>query len=1195
MQIDLLKSAGIHFTAVVGHSSGEIAAAYAAGMISAEDAICIAYYRGLNCSLARGTHNQRGTMMAVGSSYDDIAALCEEPELKQRVCIAAINSPASVTLSGDEDAIEETRLILEDERKFVRLLKVDKAYHSHHMIPCSAPYLRSLSTLKIQAHASVGCTWYSSVLNGENMENHQKLLNEIYWERNMVKPVLFMQAVEKACASEGRFDAAIEVRPHPALKSPTLQTITDIYGLEIPYLGLSRRGENAIESFADALGSIWTYLGSGSVDIDAFDRFASGTARAQLIGGLPTYAWNHEAEYWHESRFAKAIRTRPDAVHELLGHLTPDSKQEMRWRHLLRPQEVPWLKCHRLQNQTVFPAAGYVVAAAEAANMLCEGAATLIEISELDIHKGLTFNNDGSGVETISSLSDIVRHSSRMIEAQFKYYAAGSDQDLLDLLASGSIRIILGAHHADILPDRTPRQPNLIKVRSADFYTQLQEYEYEYSGPFVSLHSIERKFGVARGLISVQEDTSMLVHPATLDAAFQSLLLAHSFPGDGRLWSMHVPKTIRCVRFNPQLCLVARSQGNRLAFDTVQPVDHTTLEGDIHVYQEGTNHAMIQTEGLVCVPFSKATAQQDVDMFSTMVWDVAAPEVEMLVSDDLSTATERQLANILERIAFFYLCALDRDVPKDHATRRSGPLISLYRFASHALSINCATESLSQRPGWLPAWQEDTHEDIRDLCERFEHIVDIKLLRAIGEELIAIATGERQAIEIGMNENLLAHYYEKAIGMSAYSQYLARAVKQIVHKYPHMHILEIGAGTGGATKGIFGSIGRAFASYTFTDISSGFFGAANAVFADRTDQMIFKVLDISQDPQEQGFADHSYDMIVASMVLHATPKLKNTMRNVRRLLKPGGYLVVLEGNESHAFRIGAIFGAFPGWWLGADDGRTLSPCIDICHWDELLRDSGFSGCDTVIPNPDPLVMPLTLFVSQAVNEKITFLRDPLSSSPELLGPNTRSKGILLLGGNSLKSSRLIHQLRTVLQPFCGSIKAIRTLAEVASIESSHFTTFLSLLDLEEPVFARITEKDWEAFKVMLETAKEILWVTHDRRAGNPYSNMVTGVFRACAREVPTLKTQLLDVVNLKSLHARTLAEALLRLQVSNAWLREDATEALLNTMEPELLLNREGKYLIPPFNNATQGFASENNPLRALTGVHLSGYKPVIP
>lgn len=133
--VDLLRSSGIEFGAVVGHSSGEIAAAYAAGVISAEDAICIAYYRGLHCHLAAGRNGQKGAMIAAGVTVDDASELLGSHVFQRRAVIAAYNSSTSLTFSGDEDAIEELKVILEDEQKFARLLVVEKAYHSHHMEP----------------------------------------------------------------------------------------------------------------------------------------------------------------------------------------------------------------------------------------------------------------------------------------------------------------------------------------------------------------------------------------------------------------------------------------------------------------------------------------------------------------------------------------------------------------------------------------------------------------------------------------------------------------------------------------------------------------------------------------------------------------------------------------------------------------------------------------------------------------------------------------------------------------------------------------------------------------------------------------------------------------------------------------------------------------------------------------------------
>ena len=128
--VDILKSAGIRFKSVVGHSSGEIAAAYAAGFISAKDAIRIAYYRGVTAKLASGENGIKGAMMAVGTSEEDAAELCDLPMFEGRIAVAAVNSSSSVTISGDSDAIAEAQKVLVEEKKFARALKVDTAYHS---------------------------------------------------------------------------------------------------------------------------------------------------------------------------------------------------------------------------------------------------------------------------------------------------------------------------------------------------------------------------------------------------------------------------------------------------------------------------------------------------------------------------------------------------------------------------------------------------------------------------------------------------------------------------------------------------------------------------------------------------------------------------------------------------------------------------------------------------------------------------------------------------------------------------------------------------------------------------------------------------------------------------------------------------------------------------------------------------------
>lgn len=520
IQVDLLRAAGIDFSAVVGHSSGEIAAAYAAALLSAEDAICIAYYRGLHSGLSQGTA-QKGGMMAVGTSAEDAEDLLGFPEFVGRACVAAVNSKQSVTISGDQDALRDLEVVFGDEEKFARFLKVDRAYHSHHMRACSAAYLASLEELGVEVGCGNQTRWFSSVSGSEF--GGDDLLKGPYWESNMANPVLFMQAIDQACIAMKQLDLVVELGPHPALKGPALETIQDRLSCTVPYTGLFHRGVSSIASLADGLGYAWTHLGEGGVDLQSYGEFISGSLNSAPVKGLPTYAWDHQSEYWHESRWGRAVRLRQDPVNELLGHLTPDSTEhDMRWRHMLRLSEIPWLSGHRLQNGIIFPAAGYVVSVLEAAQMLCKKSPVkTIELLDLDIVSALIFEHENSSMEIIMSFTNISRRKERVIEAEFKYHAAAADgSDDLKLKASGHVRVHLGEPDEAALPTRRPILSNMLPVSKEKFYESIAEIGYQYGGPFKALEGIQRKLGAATGLISTLEPSSLIMHPAALDAAF---------------------------------------------------------------------------------------------------------------------------------------------------------------------------------------------------------------------------------------------------------------------------------------------------------------------------------------------------------------------------------------------------------------------------------------------------------------------------------------------------------------------------------------------------------------------------------------------------------------------------------------------------------------------------------------------------
>lgn len=1256
LQVDMLRAAGVSFDAVVGHSSGEIGAAYAAGLMSAGDAICVAYYRGLFSYLAEGRKGEPGAMMAVEGALEDVQELCSSRRFRGRVVVAAVNSPSSITVSGDDESVKKLQLVLQDEGRFARLLKVDKAYHSHHMLACSNKYLDALSALDIKIERTSQCAWYSSVHDGvEVTDQFFGVLQGQYWNDNMNQPVLFMQAVQSACKAMGPFDIAVEVGPHPALKSPAIQSILAVprntsSGGQLPYTGMLQRGKPAVGTFADGLGFVWSRLGKGHVDLAGYDAFMSGSPSSKstprIVRGLPPYAWDHDTEYWHESRHTRAHLSRAEPVHPLLGHVTPDSTEQVtRWRNVLRPKEISWLKNHQLQGQTVFPAAGYIVLALEAALRksgsktaskrsvaLSQQTATMLEVLDLEIEKALTFDQDDTSIEAVFTLSNVLWSSTAdakaTMTADFTYNAA-AERDSLDLalLASGRVCVSFDGEQAqgdasnnnassqlvktNVLPARGPKPTDLLKVPTDDFYESLEKMGYDYSGPFRALSSIERRFGYATGVIEnlVQEDeaaakleTGLLVHPAMLDAAFQATFVARAVPYDGGMWALHVPRKIRSIRVVPSLCAAAQAiedddgasaSNPGLSFDAMLPAEsggEKGIGGDVDLYlpvsssgiatgssRRQQQHAVIQVQGLLCVPFAPASPKDDRGIFSTTVWDVASPDAGRVGAREFSpTPGERDLAYLLERVSVFYLRQLDRNVPAGHPARSSSgsassPFSYLFKYARHWVR-QAENGALSF---WKDEWNADTADVVRRACVPYAHVADVRLLQALGEELAAIATGDKVAIEIGMRDNMLSEYYQHSIGMDTYSAFTARTIKQIVHRHPHCHFLEIGGGTGGMTKYIFDKIEASYASYTFTDVSAGFLPAAQDLFNKQRKQhgMAFKVLDINKPAHTQGFRDHSYDVVVASMVLHATDTLETTLTNVRRLLRPGGYLVMLEALPDVAIRSGTIFGAFPGWWAGSENNdRSLSPLASVDRWDALLRKTGFAGCDTVTPTPEPVVAPFMVIAAQAVDDRVSMLRGGLSTSTGSAEAETGRlmDDLIIVASKSpnSRSARLASNISALAKPLCsGAVTTVRSWCEIDPESLSDKTTVLSLSDLDSPFFTSpALESWWDCLRGTLVRIRTLLWVTHSRRDQNPHASMIVGLLRSAASEMPTLDVESLDFANAEQIQPRVVLETLLRFRAVTTWQR-DGTAAglsgLVTTAEPEIQLSQDGWPLIP--------------------------------
>lgn len=547
--VELLTSLDVSFHCVIGHSSGEIAAAFAAKRLSMRDAMLIAYYRGRSAHLAAGNNGSKGGMMVCGLSKQEAEEFCSRPNYRGRICVAASNSASLTTLSGDVDIIAAASDELRAAEKMVRDLQVDTAYHSFHMVQPVEQYSEALARCAIKAlplPSGTAAIWVSSVYRRQDNIPAEDLAID-YWKHNMLRPVLFQEAVEVALQELGPFDCAVEVGPHPQLKAPATDTITSSMGTSIPYSGLIDRRKNAEIAFAEFLGFMCVNLDISAVDICSFVQQSSQPelAQSRLIDA-PTYAWDHTQTYWRESRLSSQYHFRERPPHELLGVRTRDDNQfNMRWRNILKTEQIPWVEGHKFQGQVLLPASAYCIMALDAARVALNGrSASIVELQDLKFLSGITIEPGSLGVETLFTLSILPSQQSRSDAANFieahitltSVPVTSSKSGPMKKNMEGRVLIVLEDSSSDALAPRFAGPlAETFPVNVAAFYKMMEGIGLEYTGPFQALSSIDRRLDYARGTLNrahPSDTTGLDVSPAFLDSCFQATFTTFSSPGD---------------------------------------------------------------------------------------------------------------------------------------------------------------------------------------------------------------------------------------------------------------------------------------------------------------------------------------------------------------------------------------------------------------------------------------------------------------------------------------------------------------------------------------------------------------------------------------------------------------------------------------------------------------------------------------
>lgn len=1119
--VDLLSSWGIQPDVVCGHSSGEIAAAYAAGVLTAHEALQVAYFRGFHVEALRESRpDLKGAMMAVGISAEDALTYIEPDD---KVTVACYNSPQSATLSGDLDDVIRVKARLDAQGVFARKLDVDVAYHSAHMKLAEANYHAAMKELRPK-RCKDGIEMYSSVTE-ELLEGTE--MGASYWTQNLISPVRFSQALGKILTQRANWlkpglsgkTMVIEVGPHAALKGPITQIIKAA-GTPGPtfYQNALKRGENSSRVLLQLSGQL--FQRGGAVNFQAINEPALDDPKPKLLVALPGYLWHHERAHWAESRRSAAYRFRAFPKHDILGAPTMDSiPDEPSWRVYLRSSAIPWVKGHVIQDQVVYPGAAYVSMIVEALKerymiQKRRWKGLTLHFRDIEFLRVLMVPDTENGTETITSvrpLSSSARDSSTSWY-EFRVFTLAADGGASTDHCRGVVSV--GSTPIENVLPETSIPNDLKRFSSESLYSELRTLGANYTGTAAQLGDIRGAHGFARCDFPIPNTSAempggieqpCLVHPLTLEAAFQSPFAALKL-GD-KLKTIYLLEGIdelyisTDIPSQPETTLRAETEvadfGILKARAGVTITDPTSSAHSAYIRANGVRYAGLEQEELV----PEGLDEEAVCHWIDWVLDPLHSTPQALVKWIRQTAAKVDPAltktdSFFERNCQAAVKHLQMTYP-DPQTRD-------VEFQKHLVHLSKYLELVS------------VLEKSLDLQESLP--APGPLGQAVFDVFTQISKNGNSGFRSPAQGSLMKSISQGNQAFHRSLHHIAAYLRILRLKRPNLRILTIGFDY----EELLSVVDRLLVS---SDLANGLkdedWSCTYALITpDRTtpssssssnssdDMLDYVELDLTDSQSNPSVEPGTYDMVlIPSFLSHSVPDLTVALPRLRSFLKDEGTMVFVEVTEP------TIKWELISTSLSSEDpSLTYAKFMNVPQWEEVLTQNGFTDLSEVQDieateeHETSVLIARVLPSSSIASESITVL---LPSEE----PNEMARSLM---------SRLRSQAKDA------SIVA-------TSLENAVVTdgTLVVLLEASNSFLDHITSKAWDTLRDLMTRATRVLWITNNGAldSAEPVMGLSHGFTRSLRVEYPNLQLVTLDVDAASRSHEQT-AESVYNLYVS---------------------------------------------------------------
>ena len=723
---------------------------------------------------------------------------------------------------------------------------------------------------------------------------------------------------------------------------------------------------------------------------------------------------------------------------------------------------------------------------------------------KVDIDTALRIPEDDYGIEIILSMELVDTATAKSPAwAKFAVTSVARDSKEWTQHCTGLVKIEVSplAKNDKLSDEMDPRFPS-----PQAWYDKFTEIGLGYGETFRPLSEIQvdphRK--VAKATVALNKtagtikggESSYPLHPTALDATFQLAIIAFHGGQIEKANAAFVPVHLSQLYLKAG---VGRDWGTAIARGSIQGIRSAYAQLQM---MDSSGNVCLEVDSMRFTSFKESTFTKEMQSrrpfsspFTRLVWK---PDIRSLnnrrIRQLFPPPTENVDGAAALEVVDMICCLVVFEIHGTFVSGGKGPCPK-GEIRSWLSWMKRIVEE-DQRPNVVEARKLSPEERRRLLQKLYDEAgarPEAKAAKLLHDNASEVLNEQRTGIDVLVSEKLLTPLYETGHVIAGSHPQVFNIMDCLAHVNPNLRILEIGAGTGAATraamKALVGPNGiKRYADYTFTDISAGLLASAKDMLSDYRD-VSYSVLDIEQNPLENDY-EPIYDVVLACEAIHATANIDRTLAHCRSLLKPGGKLVLVETTRMRVL-LGLLYGTLTGYWQS--DGRTEGPFMNLQAWQKRLRENGFSGTDLVLDDYHAPHNTTSVLVATRVEEQDAESR---TQSDE------QESGVIHLLHDAHSAPPLLGQIAEEFERRGATCKAL--LLDGATEVVPANARVVAFLSNKNDLFDA-DEHRLRSFQHLARNVQSMVWLTAGGivKGQNPRGAFMTGLLRVIATENPT--------------------------------------------------------------------------------------------